>query len=110
MRKNPIVIRTPDLSQKELFALLGITHYNVANSTEGYNKINNWPLNFLRTGYYYYGDGYSGNRLAYGAWWSSINSPEGIYHLSTVTGIVHPQDYYGYRGMGFAIRCVVRER
>ncbi len=89
--------------------LLGSSLYNVQNSTEGYNKINNWPLNFLRTGHYLPSYGYVYYRTAFGYWWSDTsNSATNGRSLSTYPAAVYPE-YNGYRGYGFAIRCVVRE-
>jgi len=89
--------------------LLGSSLYNVANSTEGYNKINNWPLNFLRTGYYSRSYGYIDARVTNGHWWSTT-SGSATYgrYLDTSPSDVTPQRNY-YRGYGFAVRCVVRE-
>ena len=102
--------KLPSNSGDTSFAnLLGSGLYNVQNSTEGYNKINNWPLNFLRTGYYYRSGGYISGRVAGGVWWSTTAGSATLGHLlSTYPTSVFPQNNY-YRGYGFAVRCVVRE-
>ena len=83
--------------------------YNVQNSTEGYNKINNWPLNFLRTGGYNRSLGYIDNRTQNGYWWANASSSDtGGRRLATSPTYVGPQDGLN-RGYGFAIRCVTRE-
>ncbi len=76
-----------------------------------YNKINNWPLNFLQTGEYLYKDGYIMKRIENGNWWSnSSNSTASTYALTTQEFFVEPQNrWYLDRGRGFAIRCVTRE-
>ncbi len=79
------------------------------NSTEGYNKINNWPLNFLRTGSYHRSNGGIVNRTVHGVWWSDTGSLATLGRtLHTGPTYVSPQNG-NYRGYGFAIRCVVRE-
>ena len=89
--------------------LLGATLYDVQNSTEGYNKINNWPLNFLRTGFYRRSEGLLFSRLSDAYWWSNT-SPSMIYgySLGTFTTSVNASASAN-RGAGFAIRCVTRE-
>ena len=78
-------------------------------STEGYNKINNWPLNFLRTGNYYHANGFvSGHKIS-GQWWSAIsNSDIRAHNLDITLTYLYPSNS-NRRGFGFAIRCVVRE-
>ena len=83
--------------------------YNVQNSTEGYNKINNWPLNFLRTGFYIRSIGFITERVAAGYWWSTtVGSATRGHSLLTGPTNVTPQFNYS-RGNGYAVRCVVRE-
>ena len=83
---------------------------NVQNSTEGYNKINNWPLNFLRTGYYNRSYGNIHIRTSDGLWWSVANySNINARRLNTYPSGIVPNGN-GSRGTGFAVRCVVRER
>ena len=92
------------------YSYLYSSFYNVQNSTEGYNKINNWPLNFLRTGSN--SNGCITYRIGNGRWWSNINYSTGrSYGLLTDSSNAIPEVYqYGFsRGLGFAIRCVTRE-
>ena len=77
-------------------------------STPNYNHINEWPLQFLRTGRYgrSYGDLYA--RTSNGYWWSDTagSATYGRY-LGTWTGNVVAQRNT-FRGAGFALRCVAR--
>ncbi len=79
----------------------------VANgaSVANYNRINEWPLQFLRPGYYNRSYGYLASRTTYGDWWSATagSATNGRY-LATNTGYVNAQDIY-WRGHGFALRC-----
>ena len=67
-------------------------------------------LNFLRTGDYHYSYGYPTNCFINGLWWSntSVSASYGR-NLGAYPGNVDLQNY-SYRGHGFAIRCVIRER
>ena len=77
-------------------------------STPNYNRINEWPLQFLRTGDYRRSYGYLNVRTADGLWWSgAAGSATGGRSLYTWTGNVDAQDNY-FRGYGFALRCVAR--
>ena len=77
-------------------------------STPNFNRINEWPLQFLRTGFYYRSYGYLLGRTSDGHWWSGTagSATHGRY-LGTWTGNVVAQDNY-FRGYGFALRCVAR--
>ncbi len=76
------------------------------NHTPNYNRINAWPLQFLRTGYYYRSYGYLYARTTNGFWWSGTAGSAANGHLlHTWTGNVHAQSN-GWRGHGFALRCV----
>ena len=81
---------------------------NVQNSTEGYNKINNWPLNFLRTGYYERVNGHINRRTVNGCWWSDISmgTARSAFLDTANTSIMSTANYY--RGRGYAVRCVPR--
>ena len=73
-----------------------------------FNRINEWPLQFLRTGHYGRSYGYLHARTAYGHWWSgTAGSATNGRYLYTWTGTVNAQDNY-FRGYGFALRCVAR--
>ena len=94
------------------------TTYGIASGAgiNGWNRVNGWPLNFMRTGRYSSGSygGYIYERTRYGGW-SSITSSgyrpaEYSYSLYThddSAELVSPQ-YSDSRGHGLAIRCVVR--
>ncbi len=70
------------------------------------NQLANFPLNFLRTGDYYYSDGKMYSRTAAGYWWSATrSSATDANRLYTNTSYVGPQ-YSGNRGNGYALRCV----
>ncbi len=67
-------------------------------------------LNFLRTGHYGRSYGNIGARVTYGYWWSTTGGSATYGHgLNTSPADVSPQNNR-YRGDGFAVRCVVRER
>ena len=102
--------KLPSNSGDTSFAnLLGSGLYNVQNSTEGYNKINNWPLNFLRAGSYGRSSGYIYVRVTNGYWWSTTAGSATYGHnLGTSPTNVSPRNTNS-RGYGFAVRCVVRE-
>ncbi len=69
------------------------------------NQLANFPLNFLRTGEYYYSDGKMYNRTTHGSWWSATrSSATNANRLNTHTSSVSPQASYA-RGRGFALRC-----
>ncbi len=75
-------------------------------STPNYNRINEWPLQFLRTGYYNRSYGYLASRTTTGFWWSgTAGSATDGRDLNTRTGYVYAQNNY-WRGDGFALRCV----
>ncbi len=75
----------------------------VGASVPNYNE---WPLQFLRTGYYNRSYGYLHVRTTSGLWWSATaGSATGGRHLNTWTGGVGAQDR-NFRGYGFALRCV----
>ena len=78
----------------------------IAICVPNYNRINEWPLQFLRTGHYYRSYGYLYGRTANGDWWSSTASSaaHGRF-LGAWTGIVHAQ-ISTFRGYGFALRGV----
>ncbi len=80
--------------------------YLLGASTLNYNRINEWPLQFLRTGEYNRSYGYLGGRTTNGNWWSATaGSATGGRLLSTWTGNVYAQNIT-FRGRGFALRCV----
>ena len=67
------------------------------------------PLNFLRTGYYERSYGYIYGRVTDGLWWSTTAGSATLgRYLNTFPTGVFPQGN-NYRGLGFAVRCVVRE-
>ena len=75
-------------------------------STPNYNRINAWPLQFLRTGLYRRSAGYLDGRTTNGFWWSgTAGSATNGRYLSTWAGYVNAQGN-SFRGHGFALRCV----
>jgi len=79
----------------------------VSASVANYNRINEWPLQFLRTGHYHLSYGYLRARTADGIWWSgTARSATQGHHLSTWVSDVYAQDN-SWRGGGFALRYVV---
>ena len=76
-------------------------------STPNYNRINEWPLQFLRTGYYNRSYGYPAARTLGGDWWS-VAAGSAIYGhaLGTHIGDGVEAQANGVRGYGFALRCV----
>ncbi len=79
-------------------------------SVANYNRLNEWPLQFLRTGYYAPSYGYLYERTTHGHWWSgTAGSATYGRHLYTWTGGVYAQNNY-FRGLGFALRWVVSIR
>jgi hypothetical protein len=72
-----------------------------------YNRINEWPLQFLRTGYYYRSYGYLRERTMNGSWWSGTagSAINGRYLGTWTSNNVYAQDNNS-RGRGFALRCV----
>ena len=75
-------------------------------STPNYNRINAWPLQFLRTGAYDRSYGYLNVRTTAGFWWSgTAGSATDGRHLGSNTGYVYAQAN-NFRGYGFALRCV----
>ena len=71
-----------------------------------YNRLNEWPLQFLRTGYYSRSYGHLDGRTTDGNWWSgTAGSATGGRYLGAWTGNVYAQNN-SFRGYGFALRCV----
>ena len=82
-----------------------VKHFHT--STLSYNRINEWPLQFLRTGLYHRSYGYLHVRTSLGYWWSgTAGSATNGHSLDTWTGIVAAQNN-NFRGFGFALREVV---
>ena len=70
-----------------------------------FNRINEWPLQFLRTGYYHRSYGYLYGRTTGGIWWSgTAGSATNGRTLHTWVGGVRAQGNDS-RGHGFALRC-----
>ena len=75
-----------------------------------YNRINEWPLQFLRTGFYYRSYGSLNVRTTGGYWWASTaGSATYGRNLYTWIGYVNAQ-YNDWRGYGFALRGVAQIR
>jgi hypothetical protein len=97
--------RVQQLKRKSA-ALRGVD--NTDNVAPKANQLANFPLNFLRTGYYRYSDGKVYSRTTGGNWWSATRSfATHANALNTNTTPVYPQ-ISDYRGHGFAVRCVGR--
>ncbi len=78
----------------------------VGASVPNYNRINEWPLQFLRTGIYHRSHGYLHVRTSLGYWWSgTAGSATNGHSLDTWTGIVAAQNN-NFRGFGFTLRGV----
>ena len=77
-------------------------------STSNYNRINEWPLQFLRTGFYARSYGNLAARTVDGHWWSDTAGSATLgRRLATWIGNVDAQRNT-FRGAGFALRCVAR--
>lgn len=89
------------------YNLLGT--YGTDTDRASANKIANFPLNFLRTGYYSHIDGSVGDRTMYGYWSSSTHGDKvtNFRILNTTTSAVYP-DGNSDSSTGHAIRCVAR--
>ena len=75
-------------------------------STPNYNRLNEWPLQFLRTGLYRRSYGYLNVLTTHGHWWSgTAGSAAHGRSLNTWTGATHAQ-FNDFRGYGFALRGV----
>lgn len=85
---------------------VGESYYN---DPLGWNKISNWPLNFMRTGSYANSrvdfSGFISGYTRFGYWWSSTGGSYLLVSMSS-DGINQSSTYH--RGWGLAIRCVVR--
>ena len=76
-------------------------------STPNYNRINEWPLQFLRTGLYHRSYGYLDGRTTGGFWWSgTAGSATHGRTLYAWAGNVYAQNNH-FRGFGIALRGVV---
>jgi len=75
-----------------------------------YNRINEWPLQLLRTGHYGRSYGYLHGRTTAGYWWSgTAGSAINGRNLNAWIGNVYVQSNY-YRGVGFALRGVAAKQ
>lgn len=84
----------------------GLPTTNTADVPAKANQLANFPLNFLRAGYYTRSYGYINARTTGGYWWSSTASSATYgHHLDSWAGTVCAQ-YSNFRGVGFAVRCV----
>ena len=106
----------PTVSGDKSFRNL-ITYYygswtSGGNNTDLYNWLSGSPLDFWKNGYYNRGYGAVASRPTFGYWWT--NNTYSNEYGNTLR--VRVEDYAGYvnasfttyRGMGLAIRCVVR--
>ena len=65
-----------------------------------------YPLSYVYSGYYYWGNGNLNGQDSLGYWWSTAayNDSE-AYNLYMNSSSLNPQSYYGKVG-GFSLRCV----
>ena len=82
--------------------------YNIANDTTGAAVVLTTPLNFVRSGYYYFNDDKIYNKGRTGHWWATIAGSTASYAHELHVDSVHV--YYGwdYKGDGLSVRCVAR--
>ncbi|MBQ3469567.1 hypothetical protein IJH16_01175 [Candidatus Saccharibacteria bacterium] len=65
-----------------------------------------YPLSYVLSGSYRWGNGNLNFQDSDGAWWSTAaNSGSGAYHLRMNSSYLGPQDYGG-KAYGYALRCV----
>ncbi|MBR5408860.1 hypothetical protein IK112_02860 [Candidatus Saccharibacteria bacterium] len=65
-----------------------------------------YPLSYVFSGYYYWGDGYLDRQDSYGYWWSTAAySDSGAYYLYMNSSGLYPQSNAN-KAYGFALRCV----
>ena len=78
---------------------------NIAN----YNRLNEWPLQFMVTGQYYRSSGDIRSLTTVGAWWSGVSGSVGSavngHRMIELAGEVYAQAN-NWRSWGHTIRCV----
>ncbi len=88
-----------------LRCVLSLPTTNTDNVAAKANQLANFPLNFLRTGFYF-DDGKTYHRTINGYWWSATGTVDRARNLGAKVSDVFPYDG-NYRGSGFALRCVI---
>ena len=67
-----------------------------------------YPLSYVFSGYYYWGDGNLYYQGFAGYWWSTAAySDSNAYYLSTLSSFLNPHDN-GTKAFGFALRSISR--
>lgn len=99
---------TGDGSFSNLFGTYGLPTGLADGVGPKSNQLANFPLNFLRTGYYYYSDGKVASRTANGHWWSATAaSTIHATQLRIYDWNLNSHEN-AYRGYGYALRCIAR--
>ena len=94
-----------DSSTSKSFAYL-TNKYGLTNSQAGSEGLRSYPLSFVFSGYYYWGDGKLYRQGARGDWWSStVNSETNSRDLGVNSTELYPQSNNDKLG-GFGVRCV----
>ncbi len=101
---HPFAITEHESRHKVVFCSMNGMLYPA--STPNYNRINEWPLQFLRTGLYHRSYGYLDGRTTGGFWWSgTAGSATHGRTLYAWAGNVYAQNNH-FRGFGIALRGV----
>ena len=102
--------KLPDNEGTKSFVNLVFTTYGLQdNDATSSTKLLAAPLNFVRSGHYYWSNGQVHNKGATGGWWSTAaySAATNAQDLYTNSTRVVPQDA-SYKGYGFTLRCVAR--
>ena len=110
-RGQGLAVRCVSILFSKSFTTLFNTSYSMKNCTSGCEAgqdagaLSN-PLSLLRSGAFYWGGAGLYGRGGYGYYWS-LRSADTTYSsgLNFDSTYLNPQ-YNGYRGQGFAVRCV----
>ena len=69
-------------------------------------KARRYPLSYVFSGYYYWGNGNLTNPDSVGYWWSTAaNSDSNAYHVLMHSSALNPQSNAN-KALGFTLRCV----
>ena len=101
--------KLPNNSGSKSFLNLVTTTYSLQNnSATDATKLLQAPLNFVRSGQYYWPNGQFNGKGVSGLWWSTAaQSIVNVYYLHATSYGVFPQNAAN-KGHGFTIRCVAR--
>ena len=102
--------KLPDNEGTKSFVNLVFTTYGLQdNDATSSTKLLAAPLNFVRSGHYYWSNGQVYYKGAGGDWWSTAAYSTATYaqHLTTNSTRVIPQTA-SYKGYGLTVRCVAR--